>query len=101
VAWIEACIRHLDDHGLGTIEPTGDAEVTWDQEVNALANRTLFPRTNSWYTGANIPGKPRQFLAYVTGSRYFDRIDQVAADGFVGFVMEPRRPADTPVSGLP
>lgn len=101
VAWIEACIRHLDDHGLASIEPTADAESTWDQEVNAIANRTLFPRTSSWYTGANIPGKPRQFLAYVTGSRYFDRIDQVAADGFPGFVMEHRLPAHTPVPAVP
>ncbi len=95
-AWIEACIRHLDEHGLGTIDTTEDAEAAWDDEVNSLANRTLYPRTKSWYTGANIPGKPRQFLAHAMGSRYFDRIDAIAADGFPGFVFEPRRTADRP-----
>ena len=93
VAWIETCIRHIDEHELGAIEPTEDAEAAWDQEVNDLANRTLYPRTNSWYTGANIPGKPRQFLAYTMGSRYFDRLEQIAADGFPGFTFEPHQSA--------
>ena len=93
VAWIEACIRHIDEHRLGAIEPTEDAEAAWDQEVSDLANRTLYPRTNSWYTGANIPGKPRQFLAYTMGSRYFDRLEQIAADGFPGFTFEPHQSA--------
>ena len=98
VAWIEACIRHLDEHQLGAIEATGDAEAAWDQEVNDLANRTLYPRTNSWYTGANIPGKPRQFLAHTMGSRYFDRLDEIAANGFSGFTFEPRHPAQSPAT---
>ena len=92
VNWIETCIRHLEDEGLGAIEATEAAEAGWDHEISDLANRTLYPRTNSWYTGANIPGKPRQFLAHTLGSRYFDRLDEVAAKGFEGFVFEPRRP---------
>ncbi|MFV0526498.1 MAG: flavin-containing monooxygenase [Acidimicrobiales bacterium] len=90
VTLIEACIRHLDEHDLGTIEATEAAEAAWDEEVNNSANRTLFPRTNSWYTGANIPGKPRQFLAHPMGSRYFDRLEEIAAGSFDGFVFEPR-----------
>jgi cation diffusion facilitator CzcD-associated flavoprotein CzcO len=96
VAWIESVIRHLEEHGFGAIDTTEEAEAAWDDEVNALANRTLYPRTNSWYTGANIPGKPRQFLAHTMGSRYFDRIDAIAADGFPGFVFTPQRTADHP-----
>jgi cyclohexanone monooxygenase len=95
-AWIEACIRHLDDEGLGAMEPTEAAEASWDREISDLANRTLYPRTNSWYTGANIPGKPRQFLAHPLGSRYFDRLDEIAQDGFDGFVFEPVQLADPP-----
>ncbi len=96
VAWIEGCIRHLDEHDLGTIEATENAEAAWDQEISDLANRTLYPRTNSWYTGANIPGKPRQFLAHPMGSRYFKRLDEIAADGFDGFVFEPAQQAGSP-----
>ena len=98
--WIEACIRHLDEHGLGAIEPTEDSEAAWDDEVSGIANATLFPRTDSWWTGANIPGKPRQFLAHTMGSRYFDRLDEIAAEGFRGFVFEPRQPARSPASAV-
>lgn len=88
--WIDSCIRHLDDAGLGAMEPTEAAEAGWESEIAALAARTLYPRTNSWYTGANIPGKPRQFLAHPMGSQYFDRLSQVAEDGFEDFVFEPK-----------
>jgi cation diffusion facilitator CzcD-associated flavoprotein CzcO len=87
-AWIESCIRHLDESGLGAMEPTEEAEAEWDREISALADRTLYPRTKSWYTGANIPGKPRQFLAHIRGSAYFDRLTEIAANGFEGFVFE-------------
>jgi cation diffusion facilitator CzcD-associated flavoprotein CzcO len=89
--WIESCIRHLDGAGLGAMEPTEEAEAAWDREISTLADRTLYPRTASWYTGANIPGKPRQFLAHLRGSDYFDRLAQIAEDGFEGFVFDERR----------
>jgi len=89
-AWIAACIRHLDNAGLGAIEPTEAAEATWDAEIAAMADQTLYPRTKSWYTGANIPGKPRQFLAHIRGSHYFDRLAEIADSGFEGFVFEPK-----------
>jgi len=89
--WIDACIRHLDENGLGAMEPTEDAEAEWDEEIIGLANRTLYPRTKSWYTGANIPGKNRQFLAHPAGSRYFDHLNEIAEGGFEGFTFEPAR----------
>ena len=57
-------------------------------EVNASAHATLFPEANSWYMGANIPGKARVFLPYVDGLKtYRDRCDAVAGDGSAGFVV--------------
>ena len=91
--WIANCIRHLHEHGLGAIEATAEAEAGWDREINAIADRTLFPLTDSWYTGANIPGKPRQFLGHLAGSRYFNRLNEVAEAGYEGFVIEPAREA--------
>ena len=90
-AWIESCIRHLDDNGFGSIEATETAEAAWDREITAIADRTLYPRTDSWYVGANIEGKPRQFLGHLRGSDYFTRLTEVAEGGFDGFVFEPRR----------
>ena len=89
-AWIESCIRHLDEAGLGAMEATEEAEASWDAEINAIANRTLYPKTDSWYTGANIPGKPRQFLGHLMGSQYFNRLTEVADAGFEDFVFEER-----------
>ncbi|MEM7412805.1 MAG: NAD(P)/FAD-dependent oxidoreductase [Myxococcota bacterium] len=93
--WIANCVRHLRAQGLGTVEPTVAAEAAWDREVTELANRTLFPRTDSWYTGANIEGKSRHFAVHLGGPAYFHRIAQIAEKGYEGFVFEPERNAST------
>ncbi len=87
--WIANCVRHLREQGLGAVEPTHAAELDWDREVNEIANKTLFPRTDSWYTGANIPGKPRHFSVHLGGPAYFHRIAEVADKGYEGFVFTP------------
>lgn len=86
--WIADCIQHLRANGLGSISATDEAAAGWDKEVNDMADQTLYPQTNSWYVGANIPGKPRQFLAHVRGSQYFDRLQQIADAGYEGFVFK-------------
>ena len=83
-----AAPRDLRERGLSAIEATPDAEKSWDREVTDLANTTLYPLTDSWYTGANIPGKPRQFCVHLGGPLYFQRISEVAAQGYEGFVLE-------------
>ena len=46
------------------------------------------PTCNSWYLGANIPGKPRVFLPYVAGlPAYIEQCDDVAAAGYEGFAF--------------
>ncbi|MGD9601838.1 MAG: flavin-containing monooxygenase, partial [Gammaproteobacteria bacterium] len=62
VDWICGCIEHLRRTGATTVEPQADAEEQWGAHVKELADGTLFPQTDSWYMGANIPGKPRVFL---------------------------------------
>ena len=91
VDWIADCITHLRATQQGAIEATEDAEASWDTEINAIAERTLYPRTNSWYMGANIPGKPRQFLGHLRGSQYFDRLAEIADQDYAGFRYEARR----------
>lgn len=83
-AFISDCIEHVRRENLGAIEATEEAEVEWRNEINEIANHTLYPQTDSWYMGANIPGKPREFLGHLRGSQYFDRLDEVARshDGF-------------------
>jgi cation diffusion facilitator CzcD-associated flavoprotein CzcO len=95
VDWIADCLSYLGANGLGTIEATVEAEDAWVDHVNQLASATLFPRANSWYMGANVPGKPRVFLPYVGGfPQYRSTCDEVAADGYRGFSLTADRAAE-------
>lgn len=86
IDWIAACIAHLDRAGATRIEPEPEAEAAWVQQVNDAAAETLFVQANSWYLGANIPGKPRVFMPFVGGiGRYRAICDEVAASGYAGF----------------
>ncbi|MEY2525083.1 MAG: hypothetical protein QOJ66_3648 [Ilumatobacteraceae bacterium] len=91
VEWIAACIAYMRERDVQTIEATGEAERAWVDHVHALANKTLMPAANTWYNGANVPGKARDFMVYVGGvSRYRRRCDQVASSGYEGFDFDKR-----------
>jgi cation diffusion facilitator CzcD-associated flavoprotein CzcO len=89
VDWITDCIEHLEHNSIVSIEVTEDAMTEWVQHVNDMANATLMPKANhSWYHGANVPGKPIVFMPYAGGIPRFRKIcDDVAADGYRGFVL--------------
>ena len=86
--WIADCLKHLKANGLQRIEASVEAESEWVQHVNDVADSTLYPLANSWYVGANIPGKPRIFMPYVGGvTAYKAKCDAVAAGGYTGFAL--------------
>lgn len=86
VNWIADAIGHLDNHGYAGIEPTPDAVDHWIAECAQRAEATLFTKANSWYMGANVPGKPRQFMLFIGGfATYLDICAEVAAAGYKGF----------------
>jgi cyclohexanone monooxygenase len=88
VEWITDCIAFLLERGYDTIDATTEAEDEWVAHVNAVAHKTLFPTANSWYMGANVPGKPRVFMPYIGGFPAYTRVcDDVAADGYRGFIV--------------
>ncbi|MFJ6695367.1 flavin-containing monooxygenase [Streptomyces sp. NPDC091272] len=90
VEWITDCIAHLREHRLTEIDATADAEAQWCAHVAELADLTLYPAVASWYTGANVPGKPRVFLAYTGGlDRYRALCAAAALDGCRGFTLTP------------
>ena len=87
VDWIADCIRDLRAAGETTIEPTQEAVDGWTRHVNDFVAITLVARANSWYMGANVPGKPRVFLPYIGGvGRYRTVCDEVVQNGYLGFV---------------
>jgi len=89
VDWIGDCIAYMRDRGLTTMEAKKDAEENWVAHVNEVAHTTLYPQANSWYMGANIPGKPQIFMPYIGGVGVYRQIcNDVAAKGYEGFAME-------------
>jgi cyclohexanone monooxygenase len=92
VDWIADCVAWMRERGFDVIEATPEAEVAWVAHVNEVAAATLFPRTSSWYTGANVPGKPRVFMPYVGGvDVYRQHCAGVAARDYEGFRLARRR----------
>jgi cyclohexanone monooxygenase len=87
VDWIADCIRSLRARGLSRIEPTEAAEEAWVGHVNEVASATLYPSCNSWYLGANIPGKPRVFMPYLGFPAYAQKCAEEAAAGYQSFAL--------------
>lgn len=75
--------------GLSVVEPELEAENKWVDHVQEVANKTLFPQANSWYMGANIPGKPRLFMPYIGGVGAYRQIcEEIVANNYRGFKFE-------------
>jgi len=88
INWMVECIQHMQGRQLARVEPTEAAEAMWVQHVADIGDSTLYPLANSWYVGANIPGKPRVFMPYVAGMHvYKKKCDEVAANDYEGFTM--------------
>ena len=88
VDWVADCLRHLGEQGVERIEATVEAEDTWIAHHDEVAAATLLPLANSWWVGANIPGKPRSLYPYVGGvGTYRGICDEVAGKGYEGFAL--------------
>jgi cation diffusion facilitator CzcD-associated flavoprotein CzcO len=88
VDWVARLIEFMEREGLVLVEPEQDAEDEWFELVQQMANVTLLPHANSWYIGANIPGKPRVYMVYVGGVGQFRKLcDEVAEKGYAGFSL--------------
>ncbi|MEI7593486.1 MAG: NAD(P)/FAD-dependent oxidoreductase [Actinomycetes bacterium] len=85
VNWIADCIGYVRDQGHRTIEASASAQDEWVEWVNAVANLTLYPSCNSWYLGANIPGKTRVFMPLLGFPPYVEKCNAVAANNYEGF----------------
>ena len=89
VEWVTDCIAHLKKNNFTRISATEDSEQQWQQHCEEVVADTLFPTANSWFMGANIPGKKRMFLAYGGGlPSYRKKCDEVAENGYTGFQLE-------------
>jgi cyclohexanone monooxygenase len=88
VEFICDALAHVEKQGASTIEPTPASEQQWGVHVKELADATLFPQADSWYMGANIPGKPRVFTPYIGGFGTYRRLcNEIVEKGFEGFTI--------------
>ncbi|WP_432856171.1 flavin-containing monooxygenase [Amycolatopsis sp. CA-161197] len=89
VEWVAGFLDHAREHRVRRAEATVEAEDAWVDHVRDAAEATLYARsTETWFFGANTPGKPRVFMPYVGGvGAYRRRADEIAADGYRGFLL--------------
>jgi cation diffusion facilitator CzcD-associated flavoprotein CzcO len=94
VEWISAAIEHMRTEGLEAMEANKQDEDDWVAHVNEIAEQTILMLADSWYLGANIPGKPRVFMPYVGGvGPYRQKCNEVAEAGYAGFAFTASQPA--------
>jgi cyclohexanone monooxygenase len=87
--WIADCLTALRERGVERIEAAAEAQAKWVEHVRDVASGTLFSKANSWYIGANIPGKPRVLMPYVGGVGVYHQTCQMVADeGYRGFLLD-------------
>jgi cyclohexanone monooxygenase len=86
VEWVAETIAYMRENGLTRIEADHGWQDKWVAHVNKVADGTLFPQANSWYIGANIPGKPRVFMPYV-GANYRGKVRDAVREGYKGFAL--------------
>jgi cation diffusion facilitator CzcD-associated flavoprotein CzcO len=88
VEWIARCIARQETSDVVAFEASEDAQDEWVNAVNVIADHTVFSGCNSWYLGANVPGKTRVFMPYAGGlPAYRQKCEEVAAAGYEGFIV--------------
>ncbi len=85
VEFIADCIEYMRGRDLARVEATLEAEDEWVDHVNEVAGDTLLLGCNSWYLGANVPGKPRVFMPYLGFPPYVEKCESVASNEYEGF----------------
>lgn len=83
--WVVECLSYLREQNLSRIEATDDAAVSWAGHIADIAEDTLFPLADSWYMGANIPGKRRELLYHPMPQDYLEECQASAVAGYAGF----------------
>ena len=92
VEWVSDFIEYLSERDVDTVDVAPEAEVEWVQHVNDVADQTMYMLADSWYLGANIPGKPRVFMPYAGGvGVYRERCEEIASTDYPGFIQSEAR----------
>ncbi len=86
--WIADLVAHMNAKGHKVVEPTAEFEEAWVRHHDETADANLISKTNSWYVGSNVPGKPRRVLSYTGGvGTYRQKCDEVTKSGYQGLAL--------------
>jgi cation diffusion facilitator CzcD-associated flavoprotein CzcO len=89
VEWVSACIGYMRENHFARIAATPQAEEAWTQHAAEVIEGSLLTKANSWFVGANIPGKSRTFLLYANSApAYRAKFEEAAANGYEGFLLQ-------------
>ncbi|KAF7549534.1 hypothetical protein G7Z17_g6326 [Cylindrodendrum hubeiense] len=81
-------LKKLQSEGIKSIEAERKAEEQWKQAIQDANDQTLMPLTDSWYMGANIPGKKREQLVYLGGIEKYETECRKALESLEGFKVD-------------
>ncbi len=85
--FILSAIEKLEKEGAKSIEPNKDAEDEWDAMIDTMSKYTLLPLTNSWWNGANVPGKRIQMLTHPGGIQMYEAQCRETLQDWKGFTV--------------
>ncbi|KIK58071.1 hypothetical protein GYMLUDRAFT_246433 [Collybiopsis luxurians FD-317 M1] len=87
--WVAKCIKYCRDNGVQSITATNEAQEAWNEQVQAVGKMGLYYKADSWYIGANIPGKKREMLQFAAGvPTYIKALNDSAQNGYSGWVLK-------------
>jgi len=96
VEWIAGCIDHMRRTQASTAEVEPSAQTEWMERISRESARFISSLTDSWFNGANIPGKPRVAYFYLGSyGRYRAELDALAAAGYPGFSFADPQPTES------
>lgn len=90
IDFIVDAVAKMRAENLERIEAMAEAEEGWRQMILEVGSKTLAAETDSWWTAANMPGQPRQFLTYVKGIGNYETECRATLDGWKGFDVRKR-----------
>ncbi len=85
--WVVDLLDHARADGFTRIDAEPGTGPRWTAHLAELADSTLFGKADSWYMGANVPGKRRQLLNYPNSDAYLDHLRRCAELDYDGFAF--------------
>ena len=83
--FIADLIADLSDRREDVIEAKAEEERLYVKLTNDIGNSTLYPESDNYYMGDNIPGKPRATLFWFGGFPFYRKQCRLAREDWKGF----------------